>query len=832
MIRRSTVFLAISGVLAGLSVWGSACAQIPTSSFLGSSSAASGEQEDDRLVVSAKELVYNKDKQQISAYDGVELSYQGQSVLADRVTYDQKNNRVTASGRVQIIDREGTMTTADRIELSGGFKDGFIHSLRAERRIPEENLRTRFSSPRAERIGGETTILEYGTYTACDSCQKKPEKPPLWQIKAARIIHDGKEKTIYYEDARFEVWGVPIMYSPYFWTPDPSVNRKTGFLFPGYSRSGTLGTSVQIPFFWAIAPNYDLTIRPSYYSRQGLLLQLDWRHRLETGAYSIRATGINQSEPDAFAKGRHGAGDKKRRGSLETEGEFLINKNWKWGWNVSLLSDKWFLENYDISGKGYSTLFYQEAVSTLYLKGAGDRSFFDLRGYHFKGLSTYDWQAQQPVIHPVLDYHKRMKGPEAIGGEVDYTLNLTSLSRSAAQYKQLPAQQERYLWLYETCSTFNKSACLLNGMAGTTTRLTLDTSWKRDFIDPVGQVWTPFVFARGDAYWMSQDNTGYQNAYQTLVANESDGFDNRFMVGAGLEYRYPLVASFMNSGTQIFEPIAQVIIRPNERRIGSLPNEDAQNFVFDDTNLFEWDKFSGYDRMEGGSRANLGAQYSLQMRSGAKINMLAGQSFRLGGRNSFAEQDFVNTGLDSGLDRDSSDLIGRLQIIPNKHLSLFARGRFDKSSFSPQRIEAGLSFNFETVPVNGSIFYTRYDEQPSRGYNYRREGLATAAQWKFSKNWSVRGSALFDLNYQDQTIITNNGQSQIQTWSDKNGFSTRSVSLGLGYDDECLSMNLSYTSLPKEYAEANGKKERDEIFALTLVFKSLGQINLSQNSGD
>ena len=43
---------------------------------------------------------------------------------------------------------------------------------------------------------------------------------------------------------------------------------------------------------------------------------------------------------------------------------------------------------------------------------------------------------------------------------------------------------------------------------------------------------------------------------------------------------------------------------------GVLPNEDSQSLVFDTTTLFQRDKFSGYDRIEGGTRLNAGLRYS------------------------------------------------------------------------------------------------------------------------------------------------------------------------------------------------------------------------------
>src|SRR5215217_6091010 len=231
----------------------------------------SGQQ--DRLLVDAKEIVYDNDRNTIAASGDVQMNYQGRTLQADRVTYDRNTGRVFAEGNARLTDASGTVATGDQFELTDDFKSGFIDSLRVVQTSVERGrpLTTRFSAPRAERSEGETTVFERGTYTACEPCKEHPERPPFWQVRAARIIHNNSERTIYYEDATLELAGIPVAYLPYFWTPDPTVKRKSGFLAPRYVVSNTLGTGAALPFFWAIAPNYDLTLAPTYLSRQGLL---------------------------------------------------------------------------------------------------------------------------------------------------------------------------------------------------------------------------------------------------------------------------------------------------------------------------------------------------------------------------------------------------------------------------------------------------------------------------------------------------------------------------------------------------------------------------------
>ena len=75
-------------------------------------------------------------------------------------------------------------------------------------------------------------MLQNGVYTACEPCKDNPTKPPEWQVRAARIIHSDNEKMIYFEDATIDLFGLPVAYFPFMSTPDTTVKRKSGFLYP------------------------------------------------------------------------------------------------------------------------------------------------------------------------------------------------------------------------------------------------------------------------------------------------------------------------------------------------------------------------------------------------------------------------------------------------------------------------------------------------------------------------------------------------------------------------------------------------------------------------
>jgi LPS-assembly protein len=803
---------------------------------------AQGQPSRERMLIEARQLVYNNDKNTVEAVGDVQIFYQGRTLEADRVVYNRATKRVFAEGNARLTEANGQLITGSRFDLTDDFRDGFINSLRTEN--PD---RSRFAAPRAERSAGDTVSFETGTYTACEPCKDNPERPPLWQVRSQRIIHKGDEKTIYFEGSTLELAGVPIAYIPYFWSPDSTVKRQSGFLSPTIFSSTQLGVGVSVPFFWNLAPNYDLTLTPTFFSRQGFLGQAEWRHRLVNGSYAIRAAGIFQNDPGVYAAPPVGAGDRRFRGSIETFGSFDINRNWRFGWDVSGSTDRYFYRNYRVRTDGLTSTFFREVTSTVYLNGQSANAWFDARAYHFRPLSYTDWQRQQPVVHPVIDYNKRFEGPGALGGEIMVDANVTSLSREQAAFQTIPTPgtdipsgktpfaASSYLVnrpatgttpaasFYEGCFLYNRSECLLRGIGGSATRASIGISWRRQMIDPIGQVWTPFAQLRADAFYTTLNAGGFNNSFQSAFGAQ-EGTATRFMPAIGLSYAYPLVMS-IGSGNHVISPVAQIIARPSESRIGRTPNEDAQSLVFDDTNLFQWNRFSGYDRTEGGIRMSYGLNYSGTFANGAYANALVGQSYHLSGRNSFAAQDMTNSGANSGLESRNSDYVARVQFSPNPYGTVTAKGRFDERTFAARAIEVAATVQID--PVWASVTYARYDAQPERAQPFRREGISLSSGLKLGQFWSVRGSVLYDLDkYLTDRVLPLPAQ-KLNTPR----FSPSSLVVGARYQDECTIFDVSYFSSFKDTTE--GTRERTNQGILFRVeLRTLGAFTHRQALGD
>jgi LPS-assembly protein len=764
-----------------------------------------------QMLVQATEIHYDYSNERISAVGSVQIYYNGATLEADKVTYDQKTKRLKAEGNVRLVEADGKIVYGEILDLDDQFRDGFVDSLRLE--TPDK---IRFASPLTQRSGGNYTVFQSGVYTACEPCKDDPRKPPKWQVKAVRIIHDEMEKMIYFENARLEVFGVPLLWVPYFSTADPTVKRKSGWLTPSASFSRNYGVGFSAPYYWALAPNYDFTLTPTLTSVQGPLLEGQWRQRFDNGAFSIHGAGIVQADPHHLTE-LHGPGypgDRRFRGEVDTVGQFSLNDKWVLGWDALLLSDKTLFQDYKINSywqhfndpKYFGNGITDAGNSQLYFIGRGDRSYFDARVMYFYGLSLADHQSQLPIVHPVVDYARTFAQP-VLGGELSLKANLTSLSRETADFDAI----SQAAITANSCMTADPAIripanCLLRGIPGTYSRASAETTWRRTLVDPFGQTWTPFVILRGDVGESSISNQpGVANFVQT-----GDNTFARFMPAVGLEYRYPLI-SVQSWGTQTIEPIVQVIARPNETdsKIPNekIPNEDSQSLIFDDSNLFKVDKFAGWDRVEGGGRANYGLQYTAQFNQAGTVNALFGQSVQLFGKNSFAFRDAANTGVDSGLETTRSDYVARLSYQPDRTYTFISRFRFDDQNFSVQRAELEGRANFDRWAV--AMLYGNYAPQPDIGFLTRRDGLLGSVSFKMTPNWSVIGAARYDL-----------GSAQFDQYR-----------LGLGYIDDCFAISVNYiTDFNYGFSPTNTNSiavGTDHMVTLQISLRTLGSTGFS-----
>jgi len=569
--------------------------------------------------LSADEMSFDEERNIITATGNVEVIQGSRRLFADTITYNQITDVVSASGNVELTEPGGEIIFGDRMELSGDLRDAVIESIGM---ILTD--RSRIAATGARRSAGNITEMRKGVYSPCNLCPDNPERPPLWQVKAVKIIHDKKNQIIEYRDAWLEVYGVPVGYLPYFSHPDPTVKRKTGFLIPTLGGSTDLGLVARIPYYINISPQQDATITPLITENAGSGAIAEYRRRFLKG--TIDATGsfvAGNTEGDSTAVDSNAF-----RGHILSEARFDINDTWRWGFDFNRATDDTYMRRYGLGG-------LSSLNSKLFIEGFRQRSYFAANGLVFQGLQSNDDPGLEPLVLPLIDYNY-VGDPDRFGGQTTLDVNILSITRNEGS---------------------------------DTRRLSVRPRWNLPYLGPLGDSYNLSFMLYSDLYDVDE-------LQRTGKANFS-GVTGRVQPQVMLDWRYPFVKR-TKILTHILEPITQAVYSPNSGNSDKIPNEDSQELEFDDTNLFSANKFSGIDRIEEGTRLNYGLKWSIFLPGGTGTFFI-GQSWRPENNDTFA------TG--SGLEEDFSDLVGRAQIDLGSYLNFVYRTRFASDTFVPKKNE-------------------------------------------------------------------------------------------------------------------------------------------------
>lgn len=704
------------------------------------------------LLLNADELVYDTRGNRVIARGHVEAYYNEYILTADQVIYDQSTNTLTAEGNAFMKEPNGNVVRANRLVTAADFSEAFGEALSV---VAKDE--SRIVAEQATRRNATTTEYQRARYSPC---KNDDSQPPLWCLSAARIVHDQQAATISYEGAAFELFGVPVLYLPYFEHPDPSVKRRSGFLIPEFRSSTQLGYQIEVPYFFALAPNYDFLFHPLFTSKQGVLWQGDWRHRVSfggiTGLYSFKFAGVDQNDDNFTPTSHIGTG---WRGSVETKGQFSLASWWTFGWDITLESDDSFRRFFKLD-----SVLQTDRVNTVYIEGISKRNYFSARLYHFGGLLLDDTPHAESMVHPVIDYNY-IYDKQVLGGELSFSANALSLSRSDG-----------------------------TDMA----RINVEGRWRRQLIDPLGQVWTPFLSIRGDAYRYNN----YVDPNTLLPVPEE--VVTRGMATAALTYSYPFVLHNA-TGSHIVEPTVQIVARPARIEQRVMPDEDARSLVWDDTLLFDVDKFSGWDRIETGTRGNVGVQYTFQAKGGGYARIIAGQSFQLAGQNPYTDPGLIVINGQpvsvfspkSGLETDTSDYVLGLYVAPVSVFQLVAQGRFDETDLTLRR--ANLYTQMKFGLLEGRLQYSFTHADPTLLIDTSQQELLGQLKLAITDRWSITGTMRYDLDARERL----------------------QDAIAVSYRDECFVLTAQYTETFIENPLLNLKQDRSIMVRFEL--KNIGQ---------
>lgn len=716
---------------------GQARAQLRSLSTLGGGTPPTSKQP---VTFSADQVQYDQTNNLVIATGHVEAWQNGHVLRADRLVYDRNTGTAAATGHVVLMEPDGEVMFAAYAELTNGMNDAILKDMRA---LLAQN--GKLAANGARRYAGEINQLSKVVYTACNLCKKDPSKPPLWEITASSAVQDLQHKRDEFYDATMRMLGWPIAWTPYISAPDPSVKRSSGLLMPAIGNTSYLGAFYAQPYYFVLDDQSDATLTPVLSTEQYPQLSGEYRRRFNDGYL--------------LAQGSAGYFENSLQGLIAAKGQFDYNDNWRWGFDLNRASSVDYVRDFRFNN-GYN-LDPNLLTSQIYAEGFGEGAYarLDARGY--QSLTSTIVDTQLPVVLPRFQY-SYFGRPDLWGGRLSLDTEVFNVMRSD----------------------------------GTDTRRAdVVANWERQFVGALGDLWKFTLHGVAVGYdasdFQDQPNFGTHDNVETA----------RALPEAAVEFRWPFMRYSGKWGTQVIEPIVQVIVAPQvgDSQNDKYPNEDSMDVEFTDANLFSFNRFGGVDRLEGGPRLNA-ALHGTWYLGGTTFDGFIGQSYRTGKDNAFPEY--------TGLHDQASDIVGHVMFSPAKWLDAMYRFRLDNTSLATRMADATVSAGVPKLRVTTGYLYTTYDPYtlfdtappptPATDPEFfqPRDEITLSA----SSSWGHYRFSAFarrDLTHHDMVAIGGDAV----------------------YDDECFAVDLKFYRRYTSIAGDNGST----VLLLQFTFKTIGQ---------
>ena len=702
----------------------------------GSRGASPPVSKDEPVAFTADSVEYDRDGALVTATGHVE-AWQGDRVLrADKVTFDRNTDVAAASGHVVLLEPDGEVLFSDYAELTQGMRNGILRDLRAS--LAENG---KLAANGGRRLDSGINELSRAIYSTCNVCAQHPERPPLWDIRAYTATQDVVNKRIDYQDAVVDLAGIPVAYFPYLSQPDPSVRRASGFLVPSFGESKYLGAYFNLPYYWVIDDQTDMTITPLLSTQSAPAVDLQFRERFNSGTIT--------------ANGSIGYIENKPQGNIFAKGQFALDDTFRYGFDLNRASSTDYLRDYRISGLA------DVLTSQVYVEGFGQGAYTKLDARAYQGLTTSIVSAKLPFVLPRYQYSFTGE-PDALGGRLSVDAGAFNVLRDQGTSDQ---------------------------------RGSLSLNYDRPFQGDLGELYN-LVMHVDSAVYAAHDLSDQPNFDKAVSASSAQA-----MGDLALKLDWPFVRDAGTLGTQILEPIVQVVGSPNGSSYSPntrIPDEDSLDFEFTDANLFALHRYPGIDRLEGGPRAQAALHGNWTFPGGGVIDALVGQSYRT------KRDDAFPTG--SGIEGKVSDVVSRVSFTPDEYFDITARNRFDHRTGDVRFADAIASAGPKILRVSGGYLFTPYDP-------YLLYDSATTANTK-----TLTGPARNEATVGASTAF---GPWRANGYVRSNLENGKLIAAGFGgtYEDECFIFDAKFF---RRYTSVNNDNGATTVL-FTVTLKTVGQ---------
>ncbi|MET3896502.1 LPS-assembly protein [Devosia sp. UYZn731] len=650
--------------------------------------------------VEADDLQVDAPTSIITATGDVVLGYGGYVIKGQKLVFNRSTQDSHFIGAVTITDPSGNVLETEDFEVKDGMKRALVSAMTI---TTYDGARITADSTDYDKA--LQTLLENATYSPCGDCIDEQGRRIGWSMKAKRITYNAKDGSLAMEQPSLALLGFPVAWLPYLWLPDTSQSALSNVRSPTVDYSEQIGVKLAVPINAYSSKYTDVILTPTLLSRQGLLLDAEWVQRFEAGSFRIKGSGLYQLDPTAFT---FTSSQREWRGAIQTSGNFVPAKDWKAGWSYTAFSDFAYFEDYRISTA-------ESSVNEAYATHLTDDTYFDARLQQFNvlGQVTRDSQDLQGNALPKVRFEQMLELAPGMG-RVEITGRLLGVRRE---------------------SDYNTSANGVPyqfGYAGNKNHAVFQAGWQNQYIGGGGFVATPYLGGRLDiANYDSASAIGPADA--TLWSATPI---------AAMDVRFPLSGSD-GSTVHLVEPIVQVVYRGTDSGLPGITNDDSQSFVFDDTNLFSYNRFSGTDRQETGLRANIGGRYQANFANGSYVELVAGQSFQLAGANAYSLSDPTLVGVGSGLDVSPSYAVLGAYGSFIEGVTVGGKVQADTGEGRVTRAEAGADYT--NSGYSAGVKYAYIAANPALGVLIDQQQIGAYAGVPVADYWTITGNAYWDI---------------------------------------------------------------------------------------
>ncbi len=235
------------------------------------------------FVISGKNIVFDNENKFIYSKDkSIITDLEGNKIFLEKFEYSTKNNFFKSAGNIEIIDPKKNSYKFSQLyideikrEIIGSDIKAYLND--ASFKVNEKNKPRVFAN--TLRIKDKISKFDKSIFTVCD--YRTNDKCPPWSLQANQMSHDKNKKTVYYDNAIIKFYDIPIFYIPKLSHPDPSVDRRSGFLTPSFTDTRNLGPSISIPYYWTLGKSKDFTLSSRLFSSEHPLFLGEYRQAYE-----------------------------------------------------------------------------------------------------------------------------------------------------------------------------------------------------------------------------------------------------------------------------------------------------------------------------------------------------------------------------------------------------------------------------------------------------------------------------------------------------------------------------------------------------------------------